>query len=521
MHDSFRPPADPRFAKAICDVALGKVNAALGILVTTRLARKPLTVNPLVWQVVSLAARTIMTTMQPVHYAFLSALQASYQRKTRLSRQSAIQHRRHIANGNFYFSPSRVAFKELIYPVVAASSVGVTMTDIDGNDYIDFCMGWGAHMFGYSPPELKAALQLQLDRGWHIGVQAEAAAEVASLFCSVVGAERVFFSNTGTESVMTALRLARAVTGRDRVVMFRGAYHGHADHFLVTGDGLGPATPSYRGVPASFCSDTLVLGFGDPLALEIIEREGSTIAAILVDPLPIAEGVIATKDFLVALRGLADHTGAALVFDEVLTGLRLGTHGAQGYFGVDADLAAYGKVLGGGMPMGAVAGKARFLDAVDGGHWHYGDNSVPTTVATLASGTFCRHPLSMVAARAVLQKIVGRGPTLYEALEQQAIDVVTKLTRAVAGFDVSIERTGSVISIEPNVGPLRSVLPWLLNMHGVYAPRGDVFVSTEHSPQHATLFADAVRKSLLDLDAVTASCEPIAPSSVRLEISGL
>lgn len=427
---------------------------------------------------------------------------ARYTARTARSKDVARAHRARIANIQF-FSGFRQRFKEAHYPLVAERSSGARFWDIDGNEYIDFCMGFGAHLFGFNPSFVRDAVMTQLARGVHIGPQAEHAAEAASRFCAITGNDRVFFSNTGTESVMTALRLARTITGRDKVVMFQGAYHGHADHLLLTsaGAGAGAAIPDAAGVPRSFAEDALMLDFGARSALDVIRARGAEIAAILVDPLPAEEGEVPGEEFLRALRDAADATGAALVFDEVLTGLRLHPRGAQGFFEVEADLAAYGKCLAGGLPVGAVAGKARYLDAVDGGVWGYGDDSGPRMRPTVATGTFCRHPLAMAAATAVLRHIEERGPALYQELNGRAARLAERLSEATRGAPLHVAPTGSVVAVEPLLGEHSPLFYWHLALRGVYARSGDCFVSLAHTDDDCDRFVDAVRSTFDELRA--------------------
>ena len=261
--------------------------------------------------------------------------------------------------------------------------------DIDGNVYTDYCLGFGVHLFGHRPHFLQAALAEQLERGLPIGFQSDRANQVARAIVAMTGMERVAFCNTGAEAVMGALRLARAVTSRDRIVCFAHAYHGSYDGTL-------PAIDMPSGLPASLRRDVQVLEYGSPASLQAIADGADGIAAVLVEPVRARSPSLQPVEFLRALRTLTRDRGIALVFDEVLLGFRIHQGGCQNYFGVCADLATYGKILGGGLPIGVIAGSARFLDRIDGGCWHHAGDS-----ARAATGLVRRYlhqnPLTMAA----------------------------------------------------------------------------------------------------------------------------
>lgn len=329
------------------------------------------------------------------------------------------------------------AIKELIYPIVGQRSQGSRLWDVDGNEYVDLMMGLGVNLFGHNPEFVQAAIAAQLTKGIQIGPQSELAGEVASLICELAGVERVAFSNTGTEAVMTAIRLARAVTGRSKIAMFAGSYHGHFDGTLVK-QRAQQSIAIAPGIPAALAQETLVLPYDKPEALEQIKQHAADLAAVLVVPVQTTRPNLQPRAFLHQLRQLTIESNIPLIFDEMITGFRIHPGGAQAWFGVQADLVTYGKIIGGGLPIGVIAGKAAYLDAIDGGFWQYGDDSSPQAATTFFAGTFCKHPLVMAAAYAVLQHLKAAGPNLQAELNQRTTDFVQTLNQYFEADEVPI-----------------------------------------------------------------------------------
>ncbi|HMH18147.1 MAG TPA: aminotransferase class III-fold pyridoxal phosphate-dependent enzyme, partial [Burkholderiales bacterium] len=302
-----------------------------------------------------------------------------YSRATKQSKELTSRHRNHLSDprSNAGF---RQHWKEIVYPIVTVRSQGSRLWDVDGNEYVDLVNGFGSIFFGHNPEFIRSALKTQLDAGVEIGPQSPIAGEVAQLVCEIVGMQRAAFCNTGSEAVTAAIRTARTVTGRDKIVMFAGAYHGIFDEVLarpITRDGVLRAQPIAPGIPEAMTDNILVLEYGQDSALDIIKACADELAAVLVEPVQSRRPDLQPRDFLHELRAITARSGTALVFDEVVTGFRVHPGGMQSVFGVKADLATYGKVLGGGLPIGIVAGNARFLDALDGGAWRFGDESGP------------------------------------------------------------------------------------------------------------------------------------------------
>ncbi len=303
--------------------------------------------------------------------------------------------------------------KEAKYPIVSAGSGGPYVTDVDGNRYIDIAMGMGVHFFGHKPAFVHDALKTQMDRGIELGTQSPRAADAAQLIAELTGTERVAFSNTGSEVVMVALRLARAATGRKTIVLFKNSYHGIFDGVLAT-EVDGERVPIGLGTPEGMIEDLVVLPYDSPASLDYIRAHGDSLAGVLVEPVQSRDPDLQPQGFLKALRRLTRASGTALIFDEMINGFRAGPGGAQAWFGIDADMALYGKIVGGGMPIGVIAGKARFLDYIDGGDWDYGDRSGPQSAMIYFGGTFCRNPATMTAAHAALTHMKAEGAALQD-----------------------------------------------------------------------------------------------------------
>ncbi|MCP3969806.1 MAG: aminotransferase class III-fold pyridoxal phosphate-dependent enzyme [Rhodobacteraceae bacterium] len=345
---------------------------------------------------------------------FLDDLQTRYRARTDASRAMAIRARSVMADPRT-ISGFDLRWKDICYPIVADKSAGASFSDLDGNSYLDMVMGFGANYLGHSPTYVTEAIRAQLDRGYELGPQTTLAVEVAEHLSALTGAERVAFCNTGSEAVAAACRIARTATGRDRIVAFSGSYHGGFD--AVLGRPLrdredGTAMPIAQGIPASALADMRLFDYGSQAALDHIAAQSDDIAAVLVEPVQTRNPANIPIAFLHNLRTLCSARGVVLIFDEIVTGFRTHPGGAQALFDVPADLATYGKVIGGGLPIGAVAGKAALLDHIDGGPWQFGDTSAPGVPRTFLAGTFVRHPLAMAAARAALRHLAAGGNAL-------------------------------------------------------------------------------------------------------------
>lgn len=435
----------------------------------------------------------------------LDAFTQLYSRLTRQSKELTSKHRNHLSDprSNAGF---RQPWKEIVYPIVTVRSLGSRLWDVDGNEYVDLANGFGSIFFGHSPEFIRSALKTQLDAGIEIGPQSPIAGEVAQLVCEIVGMQRAAFCNTGSEAVTAAIRTARTVTGRDKIAMFAGSYHGIFDEVLarpITRDGVPRAQPIAPGIPEAMTDNILVLEYGQDSALEIIRAHADELAAVLVEPVQSRRPDLQPRDFLHELRAITARSGTALVFDEVVTGFRVHPGGMQAVFGVKADLATYGKVLGGGLPIGILAGEARFLDALDGGAWRFGDDSGPDVGVTFFAGTFVRHPLALAAARAVLERLRNDGPELQRGLNLRTARFVKRLNDIAeeAQAPVRLRHFASWFMFElPSNAPLASLFFAYMRHHRVHIWEGRPgFLTLAHSDGDLDRVAEAFSRSIEEM----------------------
>jgi acyl transferase domain-containing protein len=450
------------------------------------------------WKVSEIKARGL-TEQQQQH---LEALVTRYTQRTQTSKQLTQTYRPVLADNRTSVG-FRFSTKEMLYPIVGKRSHGARLWDVDENEYLDISMGFGVNLFGHHPQFIVEAIEEQLKQGMQIGPQTSLAGEVAQLICELTGMERVTFCNSGTEAVMTAMRLARTATGRHKIAMFAGSFHGHFDGTLATAqtdNETSNAVPMASGITPNMVADVLVLDYDDPRSLDIIQAHAGELAAVLVEPVQSRRPDLQPKAFLQQLRQLTKETGIALIFDEMITGFRIHPGGAQAWFGIDADIATYGKIVGGGMPIGAIAGKAFYMNGMDGGMWNYGDASYPQADMTFFAGTFCKHPLTMAAARAVLQEIKSRGCALQEQLNQRTANLAATLNAYFEreNLPIKIAHFGSLFrfAFSSNM----DLLFYHLLEKGIYVWEGrNCFLSTEHTDEDIDRLIQALKDSIEEL----------------------
>jgi glutamate-1-semialdehyde 2,1-aminomutase len=324
-------------------------------------------------------------------------------------------------------------------PLFIERAEGAYIWDADGNRYIDYVLSWGPLILGHAHPAVVQALQAAIPRGTSYGAPTALETELAELVGEMVpSAEQVRFVNSGTEATMSILRLARAYTGRDKIIKLQGNYHGHAD-FLLVQAGSGVATlglPDSPGVPQGATQNTLTAPFNDLAAIEtLFQKEGNDIAGIILEPVAGNMGVILPAEgYLAGLRQLCDQYGALLIFDEVMTGFRVARGGAQEYYGVRPDLTALGKVIGGGLPVGAYAGPREIMQTVAPAGPMY------------QAGTLSGNPLAMTAGITTLKTI--REPGVFEGMVQGARRLAEGIGAAAeaAGIAVQQYQAGTMFS---------------------------------------------------------------------------
>lgn len=382
--------------------------------------------------------------------------------------------------------------KEITYPVVAENSEGAYFWDIDGNKYIDTCMSYGAAYFGHKPKFIIDTLRKQLDRGFVLGPQSSDVGEVANLIKELANVDRVAFSNTGTEAVMASIRAARAVSKRNKIVRFTNSFHGTFDGVLVEGDGEN-VQPMSPGITQPMVQDTIVLTYGTDDSIEYIKSMSDQLAAVLVEPIQSRNPSVQPKEFLNELRTICTQHGIALIFDETLTGFRVRLGGAQEFFGIKADIATFGKLVAGGMPIGIITGKDKYLDIIDGGSWSYEDDSTPLTETIVYGGTYCKHPLSMATCKEVLQRLKTNGREYIENVSNLTNDFVQRSNDLFhnANAPIKILHFGSTFRFQSLASTDMQMLPFELNMFyhllmdfGVYVwERRVCNFSTEHTKE--------------------------------------
>lgn len=394
-------------------------------------------------------------------------------------------------------------------PLFIQSGAGSKFYDVDGNEYIDYIGSWGPHLFGHNPPFIKEALQHTFENGTSFGAPTEMEVKMARLIIELVpSVEMVRMVNSGTEATMSAVRLARGYTGRDKFIKFEGCYHGHADHFLIKA-GSGALTfgvPTSPGVTKANASDTLLADYNDINSVkELVTKNRGQIAAIIIEPIAGNMGVVqANEEFLLELRGICNEEGIVLIFDEVMTGFRVAAGGAQEILGIKPDLSTFGKIIGGGLPVGAFGGKREIMEKLS--------PSGPIYQA----GTLSGNPLAMSAGFAALTYIKEH-PEIYVQLEKASMYLENgfKENLKSAGKNYAMNRVGSMMCMfftEKPVNDFKSALTSNTELYGKYfhnmLDRGiylapaqfeALFVSTAHSKEDLDKTILAHKESLTQL----------------------
>ncbi len=325
-------------------------------------------------------------------------------------------------------------------PIFVRQGQGAWIEDVDGNRYVDYVCSWGPLILGHAHPGVIQALQSRIRKGTSFGIPTELETELAEkVVRAVPSIEKVRFVNSGTEATMSAVRLARGYTGRSKVIKFEGCYHGHVDALLVQA-GSGAATfgsPDSPGIPPAVTADTLVLPYNDPGAVEAaMDACGGEVAAVLLEPVAGNMGVVPPAEgFLAGLREMTEQAGSLLIFDEVITGFRLGLGGAQERFGVVPDLTCLGKILGGGLPVGAFGGREEIMAVLS------------PEGPVYQAGTLAGNPLAMQSGLATLGVLEGAG--FYDRLNQKARRLVGALEDEAreAGCDARVQSIGSMFTV--------------------------------------------------------------------------
>lgn len=403
-------------------------------------------------------------------------------------------------------SPVR-SFRSLnAQPIFAEQARGVVLTDVDHNEYIDFCLSWGVHLLGHGHPQVLQQVHNALELGTSFGMPTVLETQLAEkLVQAVPSFEMVRLVSSGTEAVMSAIRLARGATGRNTIIKFDGCYHGHADHLLVAaGSGVAQlANSASLGVPESFAKHTVSIPFNDEaLVRKVFEAQGNDVAAVIVEPVPANMGVVPPREgFLAFLRQITREFGALLIFDEVITGFRPALGGAQQFLNVQPDLTTLGKIIGGGFPVGAYGGRKDLMEYVAplGGVYQ--------------AGTLSGNPIAVTAGIQTLDLLSVAG--FYENLNQKAADFVKELECIVSDYPVTMNSFGPMFTLffkngkpenyaQVQACKLELFQEFYLKMlgRGVYFSPSQFeanFISAAHTDSHLQKTLEAVESTLKTL----------------------
>ncbi len=434
----------------------------------------------------------------------LDALITRYNARTPGSKRQTQETRARLSDPRTV-SSFRQYWKEAVYPVVVERSAGARLWDVDGNEYVDLTMGFGTNLLGHSPAFVTAALAEQLQRGIEVGPQTPLAGKVAALLCEMTGAERAAFTNTGSEAVLAAVRLARTVTGRTRIAT-TGGFHGINDEVLVRGltvDGQRRGAAIAPGIPDHIVRDVLVIDYGTEEGLAVLRAHAHELACLLIEPVQSRKPGLQPREFLQAAREITAQAGCVLVFDEIITGFRCDIGGAQAFFDVRADLMTYGKIIGGGLPIGAVCGKAEYMDALDGGAWQYGDGSFPEVGVTFFAGTYIRHPLTMAASWAILNHLKREGGGLQKRLNERTAAMAGELNAFFAASGVPMRLDVFSSWFYPHFDDAikyGGLLYFYLRDKGVHIWEGrPCFLSTAHTEADVDFIVKAFKESVREM----------------------
>ena len=398
-------------------------------------------------------------------------------------------------------SPVRACRAVGTYPRFLEKGMGSHVWDVDGKEYIDLICSWGPLILGHCNEAVEQAVQAAIKNGLSFGAPTAIEVEMAELVCQMTGVEMVRMVNSGTEAVMSALRLARGATGRSKIIKFAGCYHGHSDAMLVkAGSGaLTGGAPDSAGVPAEMAGDTLTATYNDLQSVRcLFEANPGQVAAVIVEPVAANMGVVPPEPgFLEGLRALCDEFGGLLIFDEVITGFRLSPGGAQAYYGVRADLVTYGKIIGGGMPVGAYGGSRKLMELV------------APLGPVYQAGTLSGNPVAMAAGLAQL-KILNSTPEIYTELERRGNMLQEGLRDALSGLPAQVNRVGSILTVfftqQPVTGyeqakssDLERFKRWYLGLlqRGIYAAPSQfeaMFLSAVHTDAQIAQIIQAARE---------------------------
>lgn len=444
------------------------------------------------------------------HTQYIEKLAREYEQFVPKSKDNALKHQAYFVDQRKTAGLKR-ALKSVQFQLTYDHAKGAYIYDVDGNKYIDLTGDNGVNLFGQQAPFMRKALVERLDRGNPLVAYSEDLFQAAKLFCELTGHERMVFAQSGTESLMWAVRIARAATGKKKVVIFDGSYHGLSDAVLAFRDRKGGSMAAGLGMVQEFADQLVILDYGSMDHLQLIEQHSEDIACVLTEPIQSRFPSRKPKEFLQELRKLTLEKNIALIFDEMITGFRAGCKGAEGYFKVKPDISTYGKVVGGGMPTGVIAGLAKYMDYVDGGTWRFDDASMPSLRRTMMAGTHTQNSLKVSAALAICTEMKNRCTAGhdcdYESCFLSGLNARTeRMAEEINAF--FIERRVPLVTeyfsslfrfqvMDDPFGLVRELFIILLKKNGVEtSTSGNCFFTTEHTDEDMRVVIEAVKKSI-------------------------
>lgn len=451
------------------------------------------------------------TDLNDAQKKFLDVLARDYSLRVPKSKQNALTHQVYFVDQRKVAGLKR-ALKPVQYQLTYARADGAYLYDVDGNRYVDITGDNGVNFFGHKPAFMKKALIERLDQGYPLVAYSEDLFEAARLFCELTGHDRMVFAQTGTEAVMWATRMARAATGKKKVVIFDGSYHGLSDNVLAIKGRNGASLSAGLGMLQEFADQLVILEYGETAALEFIEQHHDDIACVLTEPVQSRFPSRQPTEFLTELRRLTLERNIVLIFDEMVTGFRAGRKGAEGFYKVKPDLATYGKVPGGGMPTGIIAGLAKYMDYVDGGVWGFDDGSMPSLRRAVMAGTHTQNSLKVSATLAVCREMkllcTAENCECYEC--SCVIGQLNRRTRAMCeeinayfaakNVPLLIEHFSSLfrfLVIDDPYGFVRELLIILLKVNNVEtSASGNNFLNLAHGDDEVRQIVDGFRKTV-------------------------
>ncbi|TXI48905.1 MAG: aminotransferase class III-fold pyridoxal phosphate-dependent enzyme [Lysobacter sp.] len=445
------------------------------------------------------------------HIAYIADLTEKYEKRVPKSKDNALKHQAYFVDQRKTAGLKR-PLKSLQFQLTYDRADGPYIWDVDGNRYIDVAGDNGVNLFGHQPEFMKKALIDRMNRGYPLVAYSEDLFQAAKMFCELTGHERMVFAQSGTESLMWAVRIARAATGRKKIVTFDGSYHGLSDAVLAFRDRKGGSISAGLGMLQEFADQLIILDYGNMDQIETIEKRADEIACVLVEPIQSRFPSRQPKEFVRELRRLTLEKDIVLIFDEMITGFRAGPKGVQTFYGVKPDIATYGKVAGGGMPTGVIGGLAKYMDYVDGGTWRFDDASMPSLKRTMMAGTHTQNSLKVAAALAIceeMKRMCGDRVCDYHSCTC-ALGDINRKTEALsleinAYFEqhripMVVEYFSSLFRIQVIDDPFgltREVFFILLKINGVEtSTSGNCFLTTTHSDDDCKAIVDAVKNTI-------------------------